>query len=382
MLARTFPRPSTWSADGCSGAFAGIGIDRPIRFLLPLLLLLLALGLSACGGDDEPERRRLGRDDDTAGGEVREAVDSQTIAVTSPAAGDTLARDKFKITGTARSLDGRVHYRLLYDSVLALAAGGTLKVVRGAGDSAAKEKNPTRRVPMSRPSELERPSKASPYTITVEYTSDWTGPALLEVFEIDPYTRQEVGLVTIPVFVRQSLPSKVAASDTAKPEKPGKAEKPKKPAKSSDTGTPGDTGKRVRPPAPVDTIIGGMIYAYFPNSKMGSLSDCKIVYPLSRPLPTGSNAAARAAIYALIKGVTAAEAEEGYHSRLPKGLRLEGFSMEDGVARLDFSDHINRMKRTCPREAVRAQIEQTLAQFRSINAVVITIKGVTWTGGR
>ncbi|MGE3802907.1 MAG: GerMN domain-containing protein, partial [Candidatus Kapaibacterium sp.] len=141
---------------------------------------------------------------------------------------------------------------------------------------------------------------------------------------------------------------------------------------------------KVRVPVKISVSPGKKtkpVFIYFPNSKMGSLKDCKLVYPLSRELPEKSQGLIRGAVYYMLKGLSQSEATEGYRDIIPEGLRLNRVSLEEGVARLDFSRELNQIKRSCDAEALRSQIEQTLAQFQTVNAVVITANGVNWKMG-
>ena len=175
----------------------------------------------------------------------------------------------------------------------------------------------------------------SPFSVRVSYLSDLGGEGMLEVYEEDAESSKEINRVTIPVVI------------AGLPEKKGQS-----------------------------------VVVYFPNRKMGSRKDCRSVYPITRELPEGSEGLARGAVYHLLKGLSEEENKEGYQTRMPKGARLNSISMSDGVAHLDFSRHLQRIKKACYARTVRAQIEQTLAQFPTVNAVAITVDGMNWTMGR
>lgn len=176
----------------------------------------------------------------------------------------------------------------------------------------------------------------SSFSRKVMWDSDWEGEAVLEVFEIDTLSGKELGHARVSVL----LPP-VAQGDSLR-----------------------------------------TVYAYYPNRRIGSRSDCGLVFPLVRTLPGESRALARGAIYYLLKGVTPEERTENYFDSAPQGLRLESIRMNDGVAQLDFTSHLNQSRRSCQSETIRAQIEQTIAQFMTVDAVVIRANGRIWKAGR
>ncbi|MCE2503393.1 MAG: GerMN domain-containing protein [Chlorobi bacterium] len=276
------------------------------------VILLTGIAMLSCGTSEDrkqPEQPHDGTDSpslDTLQSSKRQGP----IIVESPRSGAILSRSEFTIRGTARTFEGTVLYRLVYGSVLNVASGFI------TADSA----------------EI---GTYSPFSIDVTYSSDFGGDAILEVYEEDAESGEEVNKVKIPVTI---------------------------------VGLPGKEKQKV--------------FVYFPNIRMGSRRDCRSVYPLSRELPKESKGLARGAIYYLLKELDEEERIEGYRNKMPEGLRLNRISIEDGVAHLDFSSHLNRIKRACDAQMVRAQIEQTLAQFQTVNAVAITADGMNWTMGR
>ncbi len=185
------------------------------------------------------------------------------------------------------------------------------------------------------PSSDSVPPRGS-FSRKVTWNSDWEGEAVLEVFEIDTLSGKELGHRRVSVLL---------------------------------------------PPVPEGDSVR-TVYAYFPNRRIGSRADCGLVFPLVRHLPGRSRSLARGAIYYMLKGVRPDERKEGYFESIPRGLRLDQIQMENGVARLDFSRHLNQSRRSCQSETIRAQIEQTVAQFMSVDAVVIRVNGRVWTAGR
>jgi Immunoglobulin-like domain of bacterial spore germination/Sporulation and spore germination len=84
----------------------------------------------------------------------------------------------------------------------------------------------------------------------------------------------------------------------------------------------------------------------------------------------------RSTILALLEGPSAVERTSGYSSSINEGTALNSLSIQDGVARADFSERLNEgMAGSCLVTAVRAQIEQTLLQFPTIKKVIISVNG-------
>lgn len=280
-----------------------------VRYSILLALLLLA----GCGSSDEAHEVEVDEEPTDSSTAIVDTTTTQeptgAIRVESPKPGATLSPNSFVIRGSARTFENTVLYRLVLDSIVAVASGFTTADAPDVG-------------------------KFGPFSVKVEFTSDFSGTGVLEVFEESAENGEEINKVRIPVTITAPAIKKT---------------------------------KRV--------------FVYFPNTKMGSLRDCELVYPLSRELPEESKSLIRGAIYHLLKGLTEEEDEEGYHDIIPAGLRLNRASLEEGVARLDFSRQMNQLKRSCDAEMLRAQIEQTLAQFQTVNAIVITSNGKPWTMG-
>ena len=275
-----------------------------------LLSALLLFG--GCGGGGEELPERSGEEVDVqsdSSAEVRPA--SYQIQLTSPKPGTLLNGSTFQLKGLGKSHDSTLHYRLVFDSILTLTSG---EIAMISDDSTAT---------------------TTSFSEKVTFQSDWEGEVVLEVYENDTASGEEIWKVSIPLLLPPVPPS--------------------------------DTGRTV--------------YSYFPNRRIGSLSDCSLVFPLTRELPGNSKGLARGAIYFVLKGVTEEEEKGGYFNRMPEGLRLDRIDLKDRVAHLDFSSHLNRSRRTCQSETIRAQIEQTIAQFKTVDAVVIRADGRIWKGG-
>ena len=278
--------------------------------------LLLSFHVIACGSDEVAEvgeKESSGKEAVEA--EVADLNDiptrSDIITLSSPAPGDTLFGGSLQLKGKGVAADSVLHVRLLYDTIVAVASKDIRITPRDS-------------------------TTPAPFSEKISFTSDWGGPGRLDVYDIDPETGKERGLVSIPVIL----------------------------------------------PAPSKSDSVRTVYAYFPNRELGSISDCSLVFPLARELPGDSRSLARGAVFYLLMGVTDEEEDAGYFSRLPAGLRLNSISLEEGIATLDFSHHLMQLDRSCGIDRVRAQIEQTLAQFMTVDAVVIRVNGRVWTARR
>jgi spore germination protein GerM len=118
------------------------------------------------------------------------------------------------------------------------------------------------------------------------------------------------------------------------------------------------------------------IQLFFSNSEQDpDALDCGAVFPVSRELPPNPSVA-RMALTELLKGPTAEESAQGFYSSINEGVRLQGLDIRDGVAIIDFDrTFAAEVAGSCQVEAIRAQVTQTLAQFPSVNSVVITVAG-------
>ena len=84
----------------------------------------------------------------------------------------------------------------------------------------------------------------------------------------------------------------------------------------------------------------------------------------------------RQAIYELLKGPSLIEMEEGYLSFINDDVVLQSIDIEDGIARVDFSESIEEgVAGSAWVSMIRSQIEETLKQFETVNEVVILVNG-------
>jgi len=117
---------------------------------------------------------------------------------------------------------------------------------------------------------------------------------------------------------------------------------------------------------------------YFSNRKLDPTgSKCEVVYPTFRTI-SRTTAVGRAALTELLKGPTPAEVASGIFTSLNPGAKLQGLTIENGVARVDFSSELGQeVGGACLTSAIRAQITETLKQFSTVKSVVISINGVS-----
>ena len=120
-----------------------------------------------------------------------------------------------------------------------------------------------------------------------------------------------------------------------------------------------------------------IVKAYFPNEKMGSTSDCTLVYPVNRTIPY-TQAVGRVALEELLIGPTEEEKEYGYFTSINEGVRIQSLTVSNGIARVDFSGELEfQVGGSCRTTSIRSQIEKTLGQFPTVDTIVISIDGRT-----
>lgn len=126
---------------------------------------------------------------------------------------------------------------------------------------------------------------------------------------------------------------------------------------------------------PTDKTL--IVKVYFPNTNMGSTEDCSLVYPLNREIPY-TQATGRASLNELFKGLTEDEKDEGYYTNLNTGIEIQSLTILNGVAKADFNQRLQEQAGgSCRVTGIRAQIEETLLQFPTVETVVISIDGQT-----
>jgi spore germination protein GerM len=119
------------------------------------------------------------------------------------------------------------------------------------------------------------------------------------------------------------------------------------------------------------------VNVYFPNSKMGSDTDCSKVFPVSRTI-LNAETFGPGALEALLEGTISEEKTFGYFSALNSGILIQKFEIKNKVAYIDFDSRLNtKVAGSCKITAIKAQIENTLNNLPDIDSVVISVNGQT-----
>jgi hypothetical protein len=118
----------------------------------------------------------------------------------------------------------------------------------------------------------------------------------------------------------------------------------------------------------------GPVVIYLANQNLGSGQDCTKVFPLARAVPTGTDSL-HGALAALIIGPTAAEANQGYGSVLPRQLTVNRLDQLNGTVFVDFGPELAKLAGSCAVQLARAEIERTLSTASASSTVVISIGG-------
>jgi len=119
------------------------------------------------------------------------------------------------------------------------------------------------------------------------------------------------------------------------------------------------------------------IKVFFNNNELDPEITCNKVFSVERKIPY-TKAVAQAALDELLSGPTEEEKNDGYFTSINSGVILNRVTIEDKIAKADFNEMLEyQVGGSCRVSAIRAQIEQTLIQFPSVNEVVISINGET-----
>lgn len=114
---------------------------------------------------------------------------------------------------------------------------------------------------------------------------------------------------------------------------------------------------------------------FFSSESFGAGNvECDAVSAVEREVPK-TQAVARAALNSLLAGPTQAETNQGLTTNIPNGVELNDIRIESGTAYADFSEELNQVGGSCLVTAIRAQIEETLLQFPTVDDVVISVDG-------
>lgn len=130
--------------------------------------------------------------------------------------------------------------------------------------------------------------------------------------------------------------------------------------------------------APPVISLKKTVKIFFNNIKFDpGLINCSKVYSVNRSInPTST--VARVALEELFKGPTVSEKNIGYLSNLNSGVKIQKLTIENGIAKVDFSAELEKnVGGSCQTAAIIAQIKETLKQFPTVQDVVISIDGRT-----
>lgn len=121
------------------------------------------------------------------------------------------------------------------------------------------------------------------------------------------------------------------------------------------------------------------VNVYFGKYSLDStMAACESVVPIKRTVAK-TPAIAQAAINSLLAGLTSSE-NKLYYTSINPGVSLNKLTIENGVAKVDFSSELQKnVGGSCRVASIRAQITQTLKQFPSVKSVVISVDGDSQT---
>jgi spore germination protein GerM len=136
------------------------------------------------------------------------------------------------------------------------------------------------------------------------------------------------------------------------------------------------TDKAIAEGVDENTSAEQTVKVFFNNTKFDpGLMDCSNVYPVDRKIDS-TLAVGRAALDELLRGLVPGESEKGYMTNLNTGITIQKLTIENGVAKVDFSEQLQAgVGGSCKTLAIRSQITQTLKQFPTVKEVVISING-------
>ncbi|MEK7158995.1 MAG: GerMN domain-containing protein [Patescibacteria group bacterium] len=125
---------------------------------------------------------------------------------------------------------------------------------------------------------------------------------------------------------------------------------------------------------PVETTI---IKIFFNNNELDKEMTCVKVFPVERTIAKTA-AVGQASLEELLSGATQKEKANDYFSNINDGVKLNKLTIENGVAKADFSDQLEAgVGGSCRVSAIRSQITETLKQFPTVKEVIISINGKT-----
>jgi len=117
------------------------------------------------------------------------------------------------------------------------------------------------------------------------------------------------------------------------------------------------------------------IKVFFGNSGKGA--ECEETKSVVREVPKMATIGGTT-LEELLKGPTSAEQSQGFSTAINTGVKVNSLTISDGTARVDFNSNLNEsVAGSCRVLAIRAQIEETLKQFPTVQNVIISIDGKT-----
>lgn len=117
------------------------------------------------------------------------------------------------------------------------------------------------------------------------------------------------------------------------------------------------------------------IKVFFNNNNLDPEIFCHKVFPTEREIPK-TEAVARAALEALLKGPNEVEKSAGYFTSINPGVKIQKLTIADGTAKVDFDKTLAQaVGGSCRVSAIRAQITETIKQFPTVKEVIIAIDG-------
>ncbi|MBS4012831.1 MAG: GerMN domain-containing protein [Bacteroidetes bacterium] len=119
------------------------------------------------------------------------------------------------------------------------------------------------------------------------------------------------------------------------------------------------------------------IKIFFNHSQLDPEFSCDKVFAVERVIPK-TQAIARAGLEQLLTGPSEIEKINGYFTSLNDGVEIQKLVIENGVAKVDFNEQLEfQVGGSCRVRAIRAQIEETLKQFSTVDRVIVSIDGRT-----
>lgn len=129
---------------------------------------------------------------------------------------------------------------------------------------------------------------------------------------------------------------------------------------------------------PKEVVKNTTIKVFYPNEKLSNIEDCSLVYPIVREI-SYTTEIGMASLDELFKELNDTDLQQGYFTSIPHGVKVLSLSIDNGVASVDFSKELeDGVGGSCMVSSIRAQIEETLMQFSTVDSVNISIEGESY----